>query len=157
MGTNYYAVQKISDEVKNDICEKIKNDKYSEAESVFNDNYKKIHIGKSSYGWKFLFNYNHFNYYDLTRESIDKFLRQGNTMLFDEYGEKINIDDFWDMVDSKSNGLGNKEYYENKENLDLFISESERYINEDILGKYDIDSCEFYSDDLRFSVFDDFS
>lgn len=71
-----------------------------------------VHIGKRSGGWKFLFNHNHWKYYDHTRESIDAFLR-GCYEIRDEYGDSLTIEQFWsDYVDSNKNGLDNRTYCE---------------------------------------------
>jgi hypothetical protein len=74
MGTNFYAIKQLPNSIKGKICELIETDRYDEAKKLFDDNYEKIHIGKSSFGWKFIFDYNHFKYYDLNRKSINDFL-----------------------------------------------------------------------------------
>ena len=63
MGTNYYAIRRLPRSIKGKICELLENDSYDDAKLLFDSNYEKIHIGKQSCGWKFLFNYNNFNYY----------------------------------------------------------------------------------------------
>lgn len=155
MGTNYYAVRKIPASIKFKICELIDNDKYDEAKELFNNNYIKVHIGKSSYGWKFLFNYNNFKYYDLTKESISSFLNDCDITIYNEYGDKIDVDEFWKMVKSKEDGLDNNEYYKDNKNLSFYMLENNDPI--DLVGKYDIGFCEFYSDGLRFSTSTEFS
>ena len=77
----------------------------------------KIHIGKLSAGWEFIFNRNYENYYELTRESIDKFIRGG--VLMDEYGYVVSINEFWKIVD-ESKG---KQYNE----LTTFSSDGLRF------------------------------
>jgi hypothetical protein len=92
MGTNYYVVKKINDDnfindinkiVKISSAFKLKNniEKYIQNKCAI------VHIGKSSGGWKFLFNHNDEKYYKKTRDSIDKFIR--NNILYDEYGKII--------------------------------------------------------------------
>lgn len=59
---------------------------------------KEVHIGKSSYGWQFLFAPNP-EYYEETKESILEFLQQsGNEewQLIDEYENKIDPNTFFD-------------------------------------------------------------
>jgi hypothetical protein len=58
-----------------------------------------IHIGKCSHGWQFLFNHNNWEYYKCTPESIDEFL-QSCEYIIDEYGGKIPVPEFWEMVRS---------------------------------------------------------
>lgn len=155
MGTNFYAVKRLPRSIKGKICEMIENDRYGEAEDLFQTNYQKVHIGKLSYGWKFLFNYNHFKYYELNRESIDSFLRNKEITLYDEYNRVIPIDEFWLMVDKNQNKIDNKEYYKNTDNKSfLLLNET---IPFDLTNKYDVEYYEFYSDGLRFSSSTDFS
>jgi len=66
-----------------------------EIEKTRNRIYEEIHIGKRSCGWKFLFAPNP-QHYDETKESILQFLHQDGWQLFDEYGDKIDPDLFWD-------------------------------------------------------------
>lgn len=77
MGTNYYT--KINN------CDKC-------------GRYDKIHLGKSSAGWQFYFQYNGGKYYknvdEMTVWLIDKEIKN-------EYGEVISHDDFWKMVQEK--------------------------------------------------------
>jgi len=155
MGTNYYAVRKLPNSIKGKICDLIENDLYDEANELFETNYEKVHIGKQSYGWKFLFNYNHFKYYDLNRKSIDKFLRNEDIILYNEYGEVINVDDFWEIVEKNKNKLDNMEYYKNNENLSFILMEE--IVPYDLKGKYNVEGYEFYSDNLRFSTSTEFS
>ena len=57
--------------------------------------YEEVHIGKRSYGWKFLFAPNS-QHYEETKESILKFIHRYGWLLLDEYGKKIDPDRFWD-------------------------------------------------------------
>ena len=74
MGTNYYA-----------IINKCKACKRKD----------KVHLGKSSYGWRFTFQYNRGKYYKNITEMKtwlkDKEIR-------DEYGERVSYTTFWKMV-----------------------------------------------------------
>lgn len=155
MGTNYYAIRKLPRSIKGKINEMIENDLYDEAMSLFNENYEKIHIGKQSYGWKFLFNYNHFKFYDLNRDSIDLLLRNEDITLYNEYGEKVDIDEFWEMVDKNQDKLDNMKYYDTLENKSFILLDET--IPYDLIGKYNVEGYEFYSDNLRFSSSTEFS
>ena len=155
MGTNYYAIRKLPRSIKGKLCELLENDLYDEAKSLFNDNYEKIHIGKNSSGWKFLFNYNNFKYYDLNKESIDKFLRKEDIILCNEYKENINIDEFWDLVESNKDKLDNKEFYKDSDNLPFILMAE--HVPHELKDKYDVECYEFYSDGLRFSSTTEFS
>ena len=100
MGTNYYALKKPTKAEKKKIIKLIEEDKYGEAQSLFPE---EIHIGKSSRGWMFCFNHNDEEYYKKNRDSIAKFLERHE--LISEYKEVISVADFWELVDSKKDGL----------------------------------------------------
>lgn len=48
---------------------------------------EKIHLGKRSGGWQFLWNHNNKKYYQDNLESIKEFLNDGDGWIEDEYGE----------------------------------------------------------------------
>lgn len=77
MGTNYYA-------------------RISECKEC--GRFEEIHLGKSSYGWKFTFALNGRKYY-ATVEEMKDWLR-GKTIK-DEYDREITQKEFWDMVAEK--------------------------------------------------------
>jgi len=77
MGTNFYT-------------------KLNECESC--GRYNEIHLGKSSYGWQFSFQYNGGLFYKNISE-MKKWLK-GRT-IENEYGEIIKYDEFWKMVKAK--------------------------------------------------------
>lgn len=155
MGTNYYAIRRLPRSIKGKICELLENDSYDDAKLLFDNNYEKIHIGKQSCGWKFLFNYNNFNYYDLNKKSIDNFLRNEDIIFCDEYKDIVNVDEFWKMVESNQDKLDNRTYYQNSENLPfILMAESVPY---ELKDKYDVECYEFYSDGLRFNSSTEFS
>jgi len=78
-----------------------------------------IHLGKSSGGWKFSFQYNGGNYYHNIKEMK---LFTADKVITNEYGEIISDKAFWEMVDLKqvSKNLSHAEEYR---------SDSERVID----------------------------
>ena len=58
MGTNYYAVRTLNEIEKENAKKMIENDQYDELKEFLDEKTREIHIGKSSGGWKFLFNWN---------------------------------------------------------------------------------------------------
>lgn len=82
MGTNYYAIKK----------------KPSLYSSI-------IHIGKSSFGWKFLFR----GYLDEGEECLNikslndwkKYLDNDELIILNEYDQEISYNDFFDMIEKK--------------------------------------------------------
>ena len=102
MGTNYYAV-------------KVKPTLYN----------RKIHIGKSSYGWLFLFHdCECFHSYPQVKRFLDDCVRTGEYVLFDEYGEEISADDFIQIVEVKQNDEHCKN---NPENFDWGVRNIDGY------------------------------
>lgn len=110
-------------EDKNKLIKKIKNCEYyenilEEVEKILQPKYEyetgdsayKIHIGKRSHGWQFLFSRNITNYCSPNRESISKWLKTGD--IVNEYGERITIEQFWkEYVDDFANGMTCDDYY----------------------------------------------
>lgn len=82
MGTNYYA--------KMNICPTCKRPD------------EEVHIGKSSHGWKFMFQLNGKYYKNITE--LKQFL--SDKRIEDEYGGTVTIDDFWKMVEEKQKEKG---------------------------------------------------
>ena len=98
MGVNYYLKKLPSKERKEELIEAVKKDDVNTIRNLTNNMYNNlIHLGKSSIGWQFNFNPNYelqFNYetgdieiiyaFPLTREGIDKFIRQDGYIIVDE-------------------------------------------------------------------------
>lgn len=80
MGTNYY--------IKRKKCESCGHTPDS------------IHLGKSSFGWQFSFQYNGGIYYKNVKE-MKEWL--SDKKILDEYGMEVSNKDFWTMVDHKQN------------------------------------------------------
>ena len=78
MGTNYYAL-------------------YNKCKSC--ERYDSLHLGKSSFGWKFLFRKHPFEI-SCFREFID-FINSDDVDIIDEYGKLINKEDFINMIEEK--------------------------------------------------------
>lgn len=78
MGTNYYA--------KINICHTCHRPE------------EEIHLGKSSWGWQFLFAYNDGDYYKDVAQLKD-WLKDKE--IFDEYDRPVTHEDFWKMIEDK--------------------------------------------------------
>lgn len=169
MGTNFYRktilTDAIKDKYRNDL-EKAFNDENTRDELVENiknmDN--EIHICKRSCGWKIIFDHNYGNYYKLTRQDIDRFLREPGTKIVDEYGTEYTVEQFWEMVDewnaNPRNRFDSKSYNEYLAKNGMYepyfdtgqIKKIEKLFGVDCDGESD-----FESDGLRFSVYSNFS
>ena len=101
MGTNYYAVKNVPTTFE---CE------------------WRIHIGKSSAGWLFLFqDCEYFHTYPQVVKWLDDNVRSGNYVLMNEYDEVISVDDFIELVQKKQNDLhcrNNPDNFEYCRNID---------------------------------------
>ena len=108
MSTNFYAIFKVDDEVKQQIKDKIDANDFKGAQELFP--ITEVHLGKRSCGWKFLFNHNDWKYYkDL--KSLKKFIKEHE--IKDEYGKTITPEEFWQDVKDFESGIDGKEYYTN--------------------------------------------
>ena len=140
MGTNYYARIKPSNKDKQKLISLIEDgqDYYGIIELIkalyaeVNDDYYPfeggiVHLGKSSYGWKFLWNTNWREYdgghwdgesrkwikdmklhkfYDLTVKSLYDFIMREDITIYDEYGEMQDKEKFWKFAtETKSTGF----------------------------------------------------
>lgn len=106
MGTNFYAripMKKRGECIKliNNIKELIETDKADKydvqdfcynLQEEFKNNY--IHLGKRSSGWAFNWDLNEMKFYEPTLESIEKFIKDNNAVIIDEYGEAFSWDQF---------------------------------------------------------------
>ena len=89
MGTNFYLKRKLSKQEKDIAKELIDNDKYDEVRDILPND---VHIGKRSYGWKFLWNANDFKYFEPNIDSLMNFLKSGD--IYNEYGDYFTFDQF---------------------------------------------------------------
>ena len=104
MGTNYYT--------KTNKCETCGNKPEG------------IHLGKSSGGWQFSFQYNGGKFYKSVPE-MKEWLKDKE--IENEYGEIVTQKEFWDMVEDKQKEkLNHAEYvnkkYPNRESIDFIIN-----------------------------------
>ena len=136
MGTNYYARpiktiqeikntrQRVESEIRrftsqssielDDLIDEWEQMKIAQCDSV--------HIGKSSAGWKFLFNHNDWRYFTNIQEMKDWLKDQE---IVSEYNEVISFEDFWKMVEQKQkiqSPITNKSWYVFKEGFEFSSS-----------------------------------
>lgn len=199
MGTNYYLRKIPTKKRRQELCGLIMNtndwdkilDEITSTYGSFNfygEPYGgQIHLGKSSGGWKFLWNPNIYikrnghsiiiekgeNYtkygweddpdtlfqlYPLTKSGITDFVKNPEYEVYDEYGEMQNKDEFLDFAFNKK-GFDGKSYQEKYPNHCSHYTNKSEYIQFLIDNGYDIDYpyFDFYSDDLRFATNTDFS
>lgn len=144
MGTNFYAKHIITESEYNQMEEALANRKVEDLKALLKviDEDQTYHIGKRSYGWQFLFESKP---WEPNLQSIKDFLNRPDIEIYDEYGKKFTVDQFW-----------------NEEVGESLYNNPEKYING---AQYDEEypsimassSYEFTSKDgLRFSKTSDF-
>lgn len=170
MGTNYYRRRLPTEESFQHVVQLLREKKFSEnsvdegkmnAIDLIKEFEEGVHLCKISYGWQVCFDHNWGKYYMPTRECLDRFLREPDTYIEDEYGEIYTPERFWEEVD---------EHNASERSIYTAKRYKEEYPGEYILDRPDeIQRCrelfgvepeadEFVSKDgLRFATYSDFS
>jgi len=116
MGTNYYIKKAIRPSKIKELKELVnEQDIYNGTLQKALSEFVPIHIGKSSSGWMFQFNHNNWKYYNMSRQSINDFIKKSldeGDYLVDEYNKDISLEEFWNIVDSHKSGFNSQTYYE---------------------------------------------
>lgn len=102
MGTNFYAVlpvKKCTTNKLRELADKLDADQNVDIEDEMYDisqdlKCHKVHLGKRSYGWAFIWDANDLKYYEPTLESIKKFIDDNNVKIQNEYGEEFTWEQF---------------------------------------------------------------
>lgn len=102
MGTNFYAVLPVKKRTTNKLrklASKLDTQQLINLEDEMYDIHQdlkcyKVHLGKRSYGWAFLWDANDLKYYEPTLASIKKFIDDNHAKIIDEYGEEFTWDQF---------------------------------------------------------------
>lgn len=146
MGTNFYARIIPKEDEKNELINKIVNNQFDEIVDLASELYgernqytrkgNKIHLGKRSAGWKFLWNPNVIRYpdgyfngkeyvlvykydqiYPLTKQGITDFVMREDVIITDEYGKRQDPKEFLEMAFSwgEPDGWIGKTYEEDPE------------------------------------------
>lgn len=103
----------------------------------------KVHLGKASSGWKFLWNFNDNKYYS-TKNELIQFVLSGRVI--DEYGDEIYPQDFLEMAFSWGEPDGkviDANYLRAHEQFPARITNLENYMDKEIDGLRVSSSAEF--------------
>lgn len=99
MGTNFYAriIPKEEDikRVHRIIDGYLTGNTLEIDDDILKDSVQKIHLGKRSCGWQFLWQ-NNPKYYDDNLESIKEFLSRDDVIIYNEYEERFTLEKFLD-------------------------------------------------------------
>lgn len=166
MSTNFYIRKKMNKEHHDVLIGMINNYEVENVEDFIHENFEKIHIGKRSCGWEFLWNFNDGKYYTSGKELLD-LLKSGEYIMLDEYNRQYpTFEKFWEEISpwiktDQDNPIDEhlldlETYYKTK-----YSGEHIYYEKTTLIEKYkelyniDVnDYGEFRSDDLRFSTSD---
>lgn len=145
-----------------------------------------VHLGKQSGGWKFLWNPNIYELhqghlerdeindtsrwvqdpskpsklYELTKKSIKEFIYRDDVLVYDEYGDIQDKDEFWKSALSRK-GADAASYYKEQKKKDKnyheysCLNDYVRFL-ENIGYEIEFPYHDFYSDGLRFATSTDF-
>lgn len=163
---------------------------YDYADEMFKGGY--VHLGKRSCGWKFLWNPNiavkhngHMEtikhsdgseeraykvdpselvyFYPLTKKGIKSFIDNKNVEIYDEYGDKQDKEEFWNMAlkwgfEKEDKGWDADGYEKEYPNESRFVCDSEliRVLRSSGYKFTSSTNSDFYSDGLRFSTSTEF-
>ena len=161
MGTNFYCKRIPTQEQLNSIAKLVVSKQIDEAIDKLNEVNEKIHICKCSCGWQVGFDHNNGEYYEPTRKSLEEFLSQPGTVIFDEYNNEYSYDEFWKEID-EHNANPRNIWDSKKFTQEITISDNSSYICLPDIRKvkelFDIDTSynDFYNGGLRWIVFSDF-
>lgn len=157
MGTNFYLKRRLSQEQKKELKDFIDDDNYKDAKNLllYTD---KIHIGKRSAGWKFLWNVHNFEFFDPDEESIYEWLKSKDSFIVDEYEKVYSFEEF--INDIPFEGYDLQSYCRDYPGYrDIYTSSildfRQRCCASDVPNINDFG--EFYIGKLRCTVFDEFS
>lgn len=139
MGTNYYAVKKASErkEALNDMIARLqtleeRSDLDREVEIIFErfqQDREQVHLGKSSAGWRFVWNFHDGKYYSSKQELID-FVKSAGSIV-NEYDEEQDPEEFLEWAFTKEGWTYNEEYvkhfYDDKGKPRPFTASPEYY------------------------------
>ncbi len=99
MGCNYYGKRRFTEGMKNKVRELIDKNDFDAVRKILP---REIHLGKSSFGWVFIFNHHNFEYFKNYEKSFKKFIDSCD--IKDEYGKIVSNEEFWDLVEEKRGG-----------------------------------------------------
>lgn len=113
MGKNYYARRIPTHGEILEVIAELAQGNLGDAEVKLSNLTDQIHLGKSSAGWRFLFNHNDWKYY---QDIGDMVMWLNDYQIFDEYGEDHTGEEFWKMVANKQQETpavrkGNPDWY----------------------------------------------
>ena len=157
MSTSYKVIRKLSDEEKKILIEALENDEYNVIHDV--TNITEEEIGHRAGGWKFSWNAMNSELAELSKKAIINLINDPEILVYDEYGEKQDKDEFLKMAfEWEPNGYDSISYHEDHPDENVWSLRDRqkkiidfRHIDPSVFKygwQYD-----FMMDGLRWSVF----
>ena len=166
MSTAYYAYIKMKPSQKEALIKAIADDKLLEFEHLIDENVESsIPVGHRAGGWKFSWSPYNKHLKSLDVKGIKEFVYRDDVVIYNEYREILDKDEFLKMAFDwgKDDGWDSISYYKEHPNEpQLPATDYQRtvykFVNEhfpDKTIKFESSyQCEFYSDGLRWSIFE---
>ncbi len=163
MSTSYYAYIKIKPSVKDELKKAIDEDNLIELESLHENVEMGIPVGHRAGGWKFSWSPYNKHIKTLDVKGIKEFVYRDDVVIYNEYREIMNKDEFLEMAFNwgKDDGWDSETYHkEHPDERRYPVSEYQHQVcralnNRGLSVKFnDSYQCEFYSDGLRWSIFE---
>ena len=94
-----------------------------------------LQIGELKSGWQFLF-YPHPRFYDSNKRGINRFLKLHKHEIYkSQFSDisnsfertKVNVDDFWEVIEDNKTGLDIKSFYGYPDCLKYYVEDEESY------------------------------
>lgn len=160
MGTSFYLKQKLSEKDKQIAIGLIKSDEYNKVREMLPND---IHIGRRSWGWRFHWDHNYFKFFKPSKESLIEWLKSGQ--IVDDDGKEFTFDQFWNeqIANSLYKGCDMDSYvkeHPKEHSIYWDIQSRKRKLIEECpeIKNFEFSPLgELYIDNLRFSIFTDFS
>ena len=197
MGTNYHCRILPTKERKKELYDAIEGNDFHLIKKLTNEMYGRleksydndeliggeVHLGKSSAGWKFLWNPNVYvvrnghmedvdgtkryipdpdtplYLYPLTKQGLHDFIFRKDVVVYDEYEELQDKEAFWQMAITYNKGDWDAAGYEQEYPRHIYpvTGELTNFLKAEGYQFTSISNSDFYSDGLRFAGFIDFS
>lgn len=116
---NFYVKVKLTSKQKDEIRHYLLEDRYDIIRALL-DEAKDIHIGKSSYGWKFLWDINNFKYFGKSKKEMFDWLKDKDIIdeedgyyTFEQFLNRIRITDGDDIESYHKNDLNSHQDFYN--------------------------------------------
>lgn len=151
MGMNFYVKVKLTSKQKDEIRHYLLEDRYDIIRALL-DEAEDIHIGKSSAGWKFLWDVNNFKYFGKSKQEMFDWLKDKD--IIDEEDRHYTFEQFLKRIRITEGDDAVKYHKDHQDEYREFYNIPIEFPAECLkIDQY----CEFYLDDCRCTCYTDFA